>query len=98
MRGEGLMLEQERLFYEERLQEWLPRHAGRWVLVKDRELFGVFDTIEDALAEGARRFGLRPFLVRRVEQEQPEVRVPALSLGILHADPSHAVRGPGAGS
>ena len=93
-----MMLETERQFYEENLEAWLRQYAGRFVLVKDRELVGVFDTVNDALAEGARRFGLQSFLVRRVEPAQQEARVPALTLGVLHADPSHATDRTGPGS
>jgi hypothetical protein len=88
------MLEQERRFYDEQLEEWLSRYAGRFVLVKDGELIGTFDTVEEALAEGARRFGLSSFLVRRVEREQPEVKIPALTLGVLHAGRQRPIHGP----
>jgi hypothetical protein len=60
------MLEVEIAFYEEQRAELLARHAGMFVLIKGRELIGVFNTIEQALAEGARRFGLDSYLVRQV--------------------------------
>ncbi len=80
------MLGQERQFYTEKKAEWLPIHAGKFVLIKGDELIGVFNTVDEALAEGARRFGLGPFLVRRVEVQETEAEVPALMLGILRAD------------
>ncbi|MGI9168348.1 MAG: hypothetical protein ACR2G5_18525 [Pyrinomonadaceae bacterium] len=80
------MLEKERQFYADRLAEWLSRFPGKFVVVKGQELLGVFDTVEEALAEGARRFALEPFLVRRVQPTQDEVNIPALSLGILIAN------------
>ncbi|HEX5503908.1 MAG TPA: hypothetical protein VFW96_14885 [Thermomicrobiales bacterium] len=80
------MLEQERAFYDEHLADWLTRYPGRFVLIKGREFCGAFDTLEDALAEGARRFGLASFLARRVEPAQAEAWAPALTLGLLHAD------------
>ncbi len=89
------MLEQERHFYDDHLEEWLSRSPGKFVLVRDNELAGTFDTMEEALAEGARRFGLSSFLVRRIEREQPEAKIPALTLGVLHASPQHPVRWPG---
>jgi len=49
--------------------EWLKNHRGKFVLVKGEELIGVFDAPESALSEGARRFGLEPFLIRRVATE-----------------------------
>jgi len=49
----------------------------------------VFDTEEQAISEGARQFGLQPFLVRRVHSKEQEVSIPALTLGILRANPTH---------
>ncbi len=80
------MLEQEREFYAENLAEWLKKYPGKFALVKERELAGAFDTIEEALSAGARQFGLTPFLVRRVQEKQEELNVPALTLGILRAN------------
>lgn len=88
------MLEQERACYDEHLADWLTRYPGRFVLIKGREFCGAFDTLEEALAEGARRFGLASFLARRIEPEQAEARVPALTLGLLRADPPPPVFGP----
>ncbi len=89
-----MMLEQEIAFYNEKLPEWLQQHANRFVLVKGQELVGFYDTNEDALTEGARRFGLQSFLVRRVEPTQTDVRIPALTLGILRAYPTHTTTRP----
>jgi hypothetical protein len=80
------MLEEEIQFYEENLPDWLQRHEARVVLVKGRELVGFFDNEEDALEEGARRFGLTSFLVRRVLEKQPLIYIPALVHGVLGAD------------
>jgi hypothetical protein len=88
------MLEQERRYYDDHLQDWLQHFAGRFVLVKDATLIGTFDTLEAALAEGARRYGLQSFLVRRVEQPQGPVWIPALALGILNGDSQQPVQRP----
>jgi hypothetical protein len=78
-----MVLEQERTLYDAYLNEWLQRYADRWVLVRGQELIGVFNTVEEALVEGTRRFGLTPFLVRQVTPSQEPVRIPALALGVL---------------
>lgn len=85
------MLEQELAYYAEHLAEWLAKHQGKFVLVKGRELVGVFENQNEALAEGARRFGLESFLARRVEEAEELVHVPALTLGLLRADSEHSV-------
>ena len=89
------MLEQERDYYDQHVAEWLRLHPGRFVLVKGSELVGTFDTIKEALAEGARRYGLTSYLIRRVEPTPPAIQIPALSLGLLHADSARSVRGSG---
>lgn len=87
------MLERERQVYQQHLEEWLTRYPGKFVLLHSGELIGVFDTMNEGLAAGARRFGLQPFLLRQVMPVPETVCVPALTLGILHADPTCAIRG-----
>jgi len=85
------MLEQEQAYYAEHLTDWLSQYVDRFVVVKGESLVGVYNTMEEALADGARRFGLQSVLVRRVQPVQEEVKIPALTLGLLHADSSHSV-------
>jgi hypothetical protein len=86
------VLEKELRFYEQHQTEWAATYAGKLVLVKDADLIGVFDTLEDALAEGARRFGLNPFLVRPADEPSREISITTLAVGALHADPSYPVQ------
>jgi hypothetical protein len=87
------MLEDELRFYEQHQSEWADKYPGKFVLVRRDDLVGVYDSLEDALAEGARRFGLTPFLVRPADGPPTEVRIPALIVGVLNADPSYPVQG-----
>jgi hypothetical protein len=48
--------------------------AGRFALVKADELVGIWDTEDEALREGYRRFGLEPFLVQPVTEDEPIFR------------------------
>lgn len=84
------MLEQERAIYDEKKKDWLAQYSGRFVVVKGDDLIGVYNTIDEAIAEGARRFGLSSFLVRQVLPVQEEVRIPALTMGLLRADTPHS--------
>jgi hypothetical protein len=77
------MLEQERDFFNRSFEEWMKQFPGRVALVKGDKLIGVFDTDEDAITEGARQFGLSPFLVRRVAPERLLQYPPAVALGIV---------------
>ena len=85
------MLENELQYFEKNRKQWVSLYQGKFVLIKGEELLGIFDKPEDALAEGARRFGLASFLVRRVEETTEPIYIPALTLGILRADPASPI-------
>jgi hypothetical protein len=56
---------------EERLRE----HMGKWVVVRNSELIGIFDSFESAAAEAVRQFGSGPYLIRQIGA--PPVSIPA---------------------
>ena len=86
------MLDKERQLFRDKHTEFVAQHLGQFVVIKGDDLTGVFNTMDEALAEGARRFGLQPFLVRQVTESINEtIDIPALTLGILRADSSHSV-------
>ena len=79
------MLDLERAYYAKHSAHWADEHAGRFVVVKGETLVGTFATLDEALAAGARNFGLEPFLVRQLGVAPEPVSVPALTLGLLGA-------------
>lgn len=86
------MLEKERQVFSDKHAELVSQHRGQFVVIKDEEVVGAFNTIDEAPAEGARRFGLQPFLVRQVTESVNEaVDIPALTLGILRADSTRSI-------
>jgi hypothetical protein len=80
------MLEQEREFYDAHIHEWIDCQSGRFVVVKNAELIGFFDSLDEALSSGAARFGLSSFMVRQIGESIKPANIPALTLGLLHAD------------
>jgi len=84
------MLEKELAFYEKNLSNWLREYPGKFVIIKDEELVGVFDTNEQALSAAASRFGLDSYLIRRIQKKSEDIKLPALTLGLLYANPTHA--------
>ena len=80
-------LENELAYFAENVQAWNQQYPGRFVVVKHRQLLGTFTTLEEALAAGAREYGLADFLVRQLGRTPETVSVPALSLGLLSAHP-----------
>ena len=81
------MLDQERRFYAIHASDWEKAHPGKFVVVKGEALVGFFDGLDEALAAGAAKFGLTSFLVRQLGANVEAVQIPALTLGLLRADP-----------
>ncbi len=68
-------LDQEIAAYEGMLDELLAKHTGKWVVVHDRTLTGVYDSFESAAAEAVKSFGSGPYLIRQVGA--PPITLPA---------------------
>jgi hypothetical protein len=81
------MLDKERKFFAAHADQWAKDYPGRFLVVKSEELIGDFATIDEALTAGASRFGLESFLVRRAGEKEETVSVPALTLGLISANP-----------
>jgi hypothetical protein len=86
-----MALDQEKSVFDEHREEWHQQYPGKFVVIKGDEVVGFFDTLDLALSEGAKRFGLTPFMARSVSEPDQEVSIPAMALGVLRADPTYAV-------
>ena len=51
--------------YRERFPE-LQAHEGKFVLIHDAEIGGIFETYADALKIGYEKYKLEPFLVKKI--------------------------------
>lgn len=60
------MLHTELDFFNSHFSEWLKIHSGKFVLIKGQELVGVYNSQQDALAEGYKKFTLEPFFVKQI--------------------------------
>ncbi len=59
--------------YERRRETLLVQAEGKWVLIRGDQVVGTFDTNMDAVADGYRRFGNVPFMVKQILRvETPE--------------------------
>jgi len=85
------MLETECAYFDRLQPSFLTVYPGKFVLIKGEELISVFDTFDDALQEGAKRFGSESFLIRRVDQSTEQVSIPALAVGVLYANSAYPV-------
>ena len=61
--------------YESMRSELETDHLGKWVIVHDEELVGIFDTFEDAASRAVEQFGRGPYLIREIGA--PPVTLPA---------------------
>jgi hypothetical protein len=59
-------LARERKVFDARVNEWVSDRMGQWVLIKEGEVIGFFDSLEKASAEGLNRFGLEDFFIQQV--------------------------------
>lgn len=61
--------------YETMREQLESEHMGKWVLLRDQKLIGMFDSFEAAAEDAVKRFGSGPFLIRQVGA--PPVTLPA---------------------
>ena len=59
-------LEHETALFDKHAEEWRKKHLGLFVLIKGDEIVGFYPSLEKAFTVGTGRFGLEPFLVRRI--------------------------------
>lgn len=80
-----MILDDERQYFESQRGDLLARCRNQFVLIKGSKLIGVYPDAQSAYADGLQHFGLAPFLVRQVLEEEPIAVAPALSVVPLHA-------------
>ena len=79
-------LERELQYYKKIKPELLDKKdEGKFALIKGEELIGTFNRADDAYAEGVKRFGLEPFLLKQILREDRTEHLPALAIGVLNA-------------
>lgn len=57
--------EKELATYYQKLPELL-QHSGKYVMIKDAAIVGVFDSYRDAITAGYSKFKMDPFLVKQI--------------------------------
>jgi len=85
--SEGETLRKERQYFLTIKADLLKQSAGKFALIKDQELVGVFDTDADAYKVGLGKFGNVPFLIVRIQEAEERSWIPILQLGLLRANP-----------
>jgi hypothetical protein len=80
MMGESTALTEELKVFADNKQKLLKRWPGLYILIKGDEILGPYPNAEAAYDDGLERFGLQPFLVKQVLEEEPVGYVPMFSL------------------
>ncbi len=80
-------LERELNAFARERQRLLREHKGKFALFHGDVFVDTFSTFELAYAEGVKRFGIEPFLVRQVLEKDPIENAPALTLGLIRVHP-----------
>jgi hypothetical protein len=63
-------LEYEQATYQAHLIDLLS-YEGKYILIKGEDIVGPWETYEEALQAGYDRFGLVPFLVKKIQRVEP---------------------------
>ena len=60
-----------RAFVDRHLQQLLARHRGSWVLLHDREVVGIHETLDTALEAGKKRYPDYRFSIQEIREQVP---------------------------
>lgn len=74
-------LELELETYEANKPQLLTESEGKVVLIKGKEIIGVFETEDEATKTGFDKFGYNtPILVRRILKHEPYIRIKGINV------------------
>ena len=62
------VLTEEIEVYESIQDELKLNHLGKWVVIHEKKLRGIYDSFEDAGYDAIEKYGAGPYLIRRVGQ------------------------------
>ena len=79
-------LSEEYAYFNEIKKELINNNEGKYVLIKGRNLIGIFDTDTDAYQVGIMQFGNEEFLIARISSDNEDLWIPTLELGLLDAN------------
>lgn len=71
-------LAKEQIFFEQNKRNYLRKYRYKFVLIKNKELIGVYENAEEAYADGLKKLGNKPMFIKQVVREEPTPLVMAL--------------------
>lgn len=63
--------------FKQQFEELEEHYPGKFVIFRDGEFVGAYDTFNSAANEAVERFGNEPFLIRPVSANREPMRMPA---------------------
>jgi hypothetical protein len=78
-------LEKELETFNKLKDELLKSYKDKFALIHGEEFVGAFDTPDAAYQAGINKFEKKPFLVKRIAEQEEVYRNQALSLGLMNA-------------
>jgi len=78
-------LQKEYNYFVKIRPELLKEKRGKFALIKEEKLVGIFDTDSDAYKAGVLQFGTDSFLIVRIMDQDENTNIPILQLGLLNA-------------
>jgi hypothetical protein len=80
------MLETELNYLQTHKEQLAKLYPGRYLVIKGEEVSGAYETREAALTGAVEKHGLTNVLIRRAEDTDEIVSIPALAFGLIHAN------------
>jgi len=81
------MLEIELKYLNSHKDELLKQYGAKILVISGEQVTGAFDSIEEALQGAVAQHGLKNVLIRGISEAEIQFSAPALTLGILSANP-----------
>jgi len=77
-------------WFEKHLPQLLRKHKGKWIVIFENELIGVYDTFSEAYHHGIEEIGSEQIFVRQVKKkdDKPMELSVNITLGLINADPT----------
>jgi hypothetical protein len=79
------MLETELKYLSEHKDDLNKEYPGRFLVIKGQEVSGAYETREAALTGAIEKHGLTNVLIRRPEDAEETISIPALTYGLIDA-------------
>jgi hypothetical protein len=79
------MLETELKYLQTHKEDLIKLYPGRYLVIKGEEVSGAYETREEAMTAAVEMHGLQNVLIRRAEDADEIVFIPALIFGLINA-------------